>query len=123
MQLVRFRGRELDTAGDGFFASFDGPARAVRCACAITEAVRDLGLEVRAGLHTGECELIDGKVGGVAVHIGARVAGSAKPGEVRGSSTVKDLVAGSGLEFDDRGVHELKGISGGWRLYAVSRSS
>ena len=121
-QLIRFRGRELDTAGDGFFASFDGPARAVRCACAISDAVRELGLEVRAGLHTGECELIEGKVGGVAVHIGARVAGSAQPGEVRVSSTVKDLVAGSGLEFEDRGVHELKGIPGDWRLFAVSRS-
>jgi len=122
-QLIRFRGRELDTAGDGFFASFDGPARAVRCAYAITDAVRELGLEVRAGLHTGECELIEGKVGGVAVHIGARVAGSAEPGEVRVSGTVKDLVAGSGLEFEDRGVHELKGIPGDWRLFAVSRSS
>jgi class 3 adenylate cyclase len=122
-QLVRFRGRELDTASDGFFASFDGPARAVRCACAITESVRDLGLEVRAGLHTGECELIDGKVAGIAVHIGARVARSAGPGEVRVSSTVKDLIAGSGLDFEDRGVQELKGIPGEWHLFAVSRST
>ena len=119
-QLVRFRGRELDTAGDGFFASFDGPARAVRCACAITEGVRDLGLEVRAGLHTGECELLDGKVGGIAVHIGARVAKEAGPGEVLVSSTVKDLVAGSGLEFLERGAAELKGVPGEWRLYAVA---
>jgi len=119
-QLVRFRGRELDTAGDGFFASFDGPARAVRCACAITEGMRDLGLEVRAGLHTGECELLDGKVGGIAVHIGARVAKEAGPGEVLVSSTVKDLVAGSGLEFLERGAAELKGVPGEWRLYAVA---
>ena len=118
-QLVRFRGRELDTAGDGFFASFDGPARAIRCACAIIEQVRELGLEVRAGLHTGECELIDGKVAGVAVHIGARVAASAEPGEVRVSSTVKDLVAGSGLEFESCGAQDLKGIPGEWQLFAV----
>jgi class 3 adenylate cyclase len=120
-QLTRFRGRELDTAGDGFFASFDGPARAVRCARAITDGVRELGLDVRAGLHTGECELIDGKVGGVAVHVGARVAATAAPGEVRVSRTVKDLVAGSGLEFDERGRHELKGIDGEWELFAVRR--
>jgi class 3 adenylate cyclase len=120
-ELVRFRGRELDTAGDGFFASFDGPARAVRCACAITEGVRKLGLDIRAGLHTGECELIDSKVGGVAVHVGARVAATAAPGEVRVSRTVKDLVAGSGLEFDDRGRHELKGIPGEWEIFAVRR--
>jgi pimeloyl-ACP methyl ester carboxylesterase len=118
-QLVRFRGSELDVAGDGFFARFDGPARAVRCACAITESVRELGLEVRAGLHTGECEVLDGKVGGIAVHIGARVAKEAKPGEVLVSSTVKDLVAGSGLRFDERGVATLKGVPDEWRLYAV----
>ena len=118
-QLVRFRGKELDTAGDGFFASFDGPARAIRCACAITEAVRELDLEVRAGLHTGECEVLDGKVGGIAVHIGARVASEAEPGEVLVSGTVRDLVAGSGLEFRERGVAELKGVPGEWRLYAV----
>src|ERR671937_1637682 len=122
-QLARFRGREIDTAGDGFFASFDGPARAIRCACAITHAVRELGLDVRAGLHAGECELIDGKVGGVAVHIGARVAGQAEPGEVLVSSTVKDLVAGSGLGFEDRGVVTLKGIPDEWRLFAVAGSS
>ncbi|HZR92038.1 MAG TPA: adenylate/guanylate cyclase domain-containing protein [Gaiellaceae bacterium] len=118
-QLARFRGRELDTAGDGFLASFDGPARAIRCARAIVESVRELGLEVRAGLHTGECELTEGKVAGIAVHTGARVAALAGSGEVLVSGTVKDLVAGSGLRFDDRGVHELKGIPGEWRLYAV----
>jgi pimeloyl-ACP methyl ester carboxylesterase len=118
-ELVRFRGAELDVAGDGFFARFDGPARAVRCARAITEGVRELGLELRAGLHTGECELMDGKVGGIAVHIGARVAKEAQPGEVIVSSTVKDLVAGSGLRFSDRGAATLKGIADDWRLYAV----
>jgi len=117
--LVRFRGTELDTAGDGFFASFDGPARAIRCACAITEEVKALGLEVRAGLHTGECELLDGKVGGIAVHIGARVAKEARPGEVLVSSTVKDLVAGSRLQFSDRGAAELKGVPGEWRLFSI----
>jgi len=119
-QLVRFRGKEVDTAGDGFFASFDGPARAIRCACAIADSVRELGLEIRAGLHTGECELVEGKVAGIAVHTGARVASHAKPGEVLVSSTVKDLVAGSGLSFEDRGVHELRGIPGEWRLFALS---
>ena len=120
-ELVRFRGREVDTAGDGFFASFDGPARAIRSACAIVEKARDLGLEVRAGLHTGECEVVDGKVAGIAVHTGARVAAQARPGEVLVSSTVKDLVAGSGLHFEDRGAHELKGVPGEWRLFAVDR--
>jgi class 3 adenylate cyclase/alpha-beta hydrolase superfamily lysophospholipase len=118
-QLARFRGREIDTAGDGFFASFDGPARAVRCACATRDAVRDLGIEIRAGVHTGECELLDEKVAGIAVSIGARVAAQAAPGEVLVSSTVKDLVAGSGLEFEERGAAELKGVPGEWRLYAV----
>jgi class 3 adenylate cyclase len=122
-QLVRFAGKEMDTAGDGFFARFDGPARAIRCACAITNAVRELGLEVRQGLHTGECELVDGKVGGIAVHIGARVAAAAEPGEVLVSSTVHDLVAGSGLRFRARGTVELKGIPGDWRLYSVDPSS
>lgn len=121
-QLVRFRGREVDTAGDGFFASFDGPARAIRCACAISESVRELGLDVRAGLHTGECELVDGKVAGIAVHTGARVASQAHPGEVLVSSTVKDLVAGSGIDFRDRGLAALKGIPGEWHLFAVDRS-
>ena len=119
-QLARFRGREIDTAGDGFFASFDGPARGIRCARAIVDSVQALGLDVRAGLHAGECELIDGKVGGVAVHTGARVASEAAPGEVLVSSTVKDLVAGSGLQFGDRGLHALKGL-GDWHLYAVLR--
>jgi len=118
-ELVRARGREVDTAGDGFFAAFDGPARAVRCAQAIAHDVQELGIAVRAGLHTGECELVDGKITGIAVHTGARVAAHAGPGEVLVSSTVKDLVAGSGLEFEDRGVHELKGIPGQWRLYAA----
>ena len=121
-QLMRYRGVEVDTAGDGFFASFDGPARAIRCACAISESVGGIGLDVRAGLHTGECELVDGKVAGIAVHTGARVASEAHPGEVLVSSTVKDLVAGSGIQFEDRGVAELKGIPGEWRLFAVERS-
>jgi len=121
--LVRFRGREIDTTGDGFFASFNGPARAIRCALAITEGVRELGLDVRAGLHAGECEVINGKVGGIAVHIGARVAAQAAPGEVIVSSTVKDLVAGSGIRFQDRGATELKGLPGEWRLYSVEREA
>jgi len=122
-QLVRFRGTEIDTAGDGFFASFDGPARAVRCACAVVEAVRELGIDVRAGLHTGECELVGDKVAGIAVHTGARVAAQADSGEVLVSSTVKDLVAGSGIRFEDRGVCVLKGVPGKWRLFAVERGS
>jgi class 3 adenylate cyclase len=121
-QLVRFRGREINTAGDGFLASFDGPARAIRCAEAIVEGVRALELDVRAGLHTGECELLDGNVAGLAVHTGARVAAQAGPGEVLVSSTVKDLVAGSGLAFQDRGSHELKGLPGKWRLFAVEQA-
>jgi len=119
-ELARFRGVEHDTAGDGFFASFDGPARGIRCACAIRASLSDLDLEIRAGLHTGECELLDGKVAGIAVSIGARVAAQARPGEVLVSQTVKDLVAGSGLAFDDRGAAELKGVPGEWRLYAVA---
>lgn len=119
-QLDRFRGREIDTAGDGLFATFDGPARAVRCACATRDAVRGLGLEIRAGLHTGECEVRGDRVSGMAVHLGARIIGSAAPGEVRVSSTVKDLVVGSGLEFADRGVHRLQGVPGEWHLYAAS---
>ena len=119
-QLERFRGREIDTAGDGFLASFDGPARAIRCAEAAVESVRGIGLDIRAGVHTGECELHGGKLAGIAVHIGARVAGQAGPGEVLVSSTVRDLVAGSGLEFADRGSASLKGVPGEWRLYAVS---
>ena len=104
----------------GFFASFDGPARAIRCARAVVDCVRELGIEVRAGLHTGECELVDGKVAGIAVHTGARVASQANPGEVLVSSTVKDLVAGSGLGFEDRGPRPLKGIPEEWHLYALS---
>jgi class 3 adenylate cyclase/pimeloyl-ACP methyl ester carboxylesterase len=119
-ELSRFRGEEKDTAGDGFFATFDGPARAIRCAQSVAGQVRELGLELRAGLHTGECELHDDKVAGIAVSIGARVAGLASPGEVLVSSTVKDLVAGSGIEFKDRGEHELKGVPGAWRLFAVA---
>jgi pimeloyl-ACP methyl ester carboxylesterase/class 3 adenylate cyclase len=122
-ELLRFRGRELDTAGDGFLASFDGPARAVRCACAIVESMRELDLEIRAGLHTGECELLDGKVAGIAVHTGARVAALAEPGEVLVSNTVKDLVAGSGIRFADRGVRELAGVPGEWHLFAVEGTS
>jgi len=118
-ELARFDGREIDTAGDGFFASFDGPARAIRCAQAIVGSVRPLGLDVRAGLHTGEVELADGKVAGIAVNIGARVAAQADAGDVLVSGTVKDLVAGSGLAFEDRGVTTLKGVPGDWRLFAV----
>ncbi|MDQ3778777.1 MAG: adenylate/guanylate cyclase domain-containing protein [Actinomycetota bacterium] len=121
VELERYRGRELDTAGDGFLATFDGPGRAVACAAAIVAAVRPLGLELRAGLHTGEIELDSASARGIAVHTGARVAAAAAPGEVLVTSTVKDLVAGSGLEFDDRGMHELRGIPGEWRLYAVRR--
>jgi class 3 adenylate cyclase len=118
-ELNRFRGREIDTAGDGFFAIFDGPARAIHCACAIREALASLGIEIRAGLHTGECEVLDDKVSGIAVHIGARVMGQAGPGDVLVTSTVKDLVAGSGLRFIDLDVHALSGIPGEWRLCAV----
>jgi pimeloyl-ACP methyl ester carboxylesterase len=118
-QLARFGGTEIDTTGDGFFASFDGPARAIRCAGAIVESVRALGLEVRAGVHTGECELVDGKIGGIAVHIGARVANEAGAAEVLVSSTVRDLVAGSGIEFRDRGAAQLKGVPGDWRLFVA----
>jgi class 3 adenylate cyclase len=119
-ELARHRGTEVKTTGDGFLATFDGPARGIRCARSIAEGVRQLGIEIRAGLHTGECELRNGDVGGIAVHTGARVSARAEPGEVLVSSTVKDLVAGSGIEFEDRGSHELKGVPGEWRLYAVS---
>jgi pimeloyl-ACP methyl ester carboxylesterase len=118
--LERFRGREVDTAGDGFFATFDGPARAIRCARSIVGDIHTVGLEVRAGLHTGEVELAGDAVRGIAVHTGARVAAYAEAGQVLVSHTVKDLVAGSGIEFADRGVHQLKGIPGDWRLYAVA---
>jgi class 3 adenylate cyclase len=118
--LTTFRGRELDTAGDGFLAAFDGPARAVQCACAISTGVRQLGLQIRAGLHCGECEIAGPKLSGLAVHVGARVAALAAPGEVLASSTVKDLVVGSGIRFESRGVHALKGIPGEWALYAAA---
>jgi class 3 adenylate cyclase len=120
-ELERHRGREVKTMGDGFLATFDGPARAIRCACAARDAIRLLGIEIRAGLHTGECELVgNGDVRGIAVNIGARVGSSANPGEVLVSRTVTDLVAGSGIEFADRGSHALKGVPGEWQLYAVS---
>ncbi len=119
-QLARFRGQEIDTAGDGFFASFDGPARAIRCACAVRDALRQIGIDVRAGIHTGECEIVAGKIAGIAVNVGARIASLAGPAEVLTSSTVKDLVAGSGIEFEDRGEHELRGIPGAWRVFAIT---
>ncbi len=119
-ELARFHGETIDTAGDGFFASgFDGPARAIRCACAIRDAVSSLGLDIRVGVHTGECDIVDGKLAGLAVAVGARVAAQAAVGEVLVSGTVKDLVAGSGISFDARGVRELKGL-GEWPLYAVA---
>ncbi len=118
--IARYRGREVKTMGDGFLAIFDGPARAIRCATAAAQAVPSLGLEIRAGLHTGEVEMLEGDVGGIAVAIGARVGAIADSSEVLVSSTVKDLVAGSGLSFEDRGEHELKGVPGAWRLYAVT---
>ena len=118
-ELGRFRGREIDTAGDGFLAAFDGPARAIRCAAQIVEAVRPLDLEIRAGLHTGECEVVGDKLVGMAVHIGARVAAEANPSEVLVSRTVHDLVAGSGIDFEERGAHALKGVPGTWELFAV----
>jgi len=118
-ELERHRGREVKTLGDGFLATFDGPARAIRCACSARDAMRGLGIEVRAGLHTGECELIGDDVGGIAVNIGARVGSVAGPGEVLVSRTVTDLVAGSGIEFADRGAHALKGVPGEWQLFAV----
>jgi pimeloyl-ACP methyl ester carboxylesterase len=122
-ELDRFRGREVNTAGDGFLAAFDGPARGIRCACAIVEAVGGLGIQIRAGLHTGEVEVIAEDMAGIAVHTGARIAATAGPSEVIVSSIVKDLVAGSGLSFEDRGVHHLKGVMGEWHLFAVEPSS
>jgi class 3 adenylate cyclase len=119
-QLARFRGREVNTSGDGFLAMFDGPQRGIRCAMAIRDAVQALGIEVRAGLHTGECEVRGDDIGGIAVHIGARVSALAGPNDVLVSSTLRDLMIGSGLEFDDRGTHELKGVPGEWRLFAVA---
>lgn len=119
-ELARFRGREIDTAGDGLFAAFDAPARAIRCARALRESARRLGLSTRIGVHTGECELIGEKLGGIAVHTGARVASAAQSDEILVTGTVRDLVAGSGLRFDDRGLHPLKGVPGEWRLFALA---
>jgi class 3 adenylate cyclase len=119
-ELAHFRGQEISTTGDGFLATFDGPARAVRCAVAIRDRLRESGLEVRAGVHTGECERMGDNIGGLAVHIGSRVAGLAGPGEVFASSTVKDLVAGSGIVFEDRGSQSLKGVPGEWRVFRVA---
>jgi class 3 adenylate cyclase len=119
-QLARFRGREVNTSGDGFLAMFDGPQRAIRCAMSIRDTVQSLGIEVRAGLHTGECEVRGDDIGGIAVHIGARVSALAGPNDVLVSSTLRDLVIGSGLEFDERGAYDLKGVPGEWRLFAVA---
>jgi class 3 adenylate cyclase len=119
--LACFRGREVKTTGDGFLATFDIPARGVRCACAIVDEIKLLGIEIRAGLHTGECEMIGDDVNGIAVHTGARVAALAGSGEILVSGTVKDLVAGSGLRFSDRGIQSLKGIPGEWRIFAAQR--
>jgi class 3 adenylate cyclase len=119
--LEHWRGNEIKTNGDGFLATFDGPARAVSCAAELVDEVSELGLSIRAGLHTGECELRDDDVGGIAVHIASRVMHEAEPGEVLASSTVKDLVVGSGLRFSDRGAHELRGVEDAWRLYALER--
>ncbi len=121
-QLARYRGREVNTSGDGFLAMFDGPQRAIRCAMAIRDAVQALGIQVRAGLHTGECEVRGDDIGGIGVHIGARVSALAGPNDVLVSSTLRDLVIGSGLAFEDRGTHELKGVPGEWRLFAVASS-
>jgi class 3 adenylate cyclase len=120
-ELARFRGREVNTAGDGFLIAFDGPGRAIRCAMSICRQVRSLGMEIRAGLHSGECETVGTNLGGIAVHIGSRVAGTANAGEILVSSTVKDLVVGSGIGFEDRGLHTLKGVPGEWHLFAVGR--
>jgi class 3 adenylate cyclase len=119
-QLSRFRGREVNTSGDGFLAMFDGPQRAIRCAMAIRDAVQTLGIQVRAGLHTGECEVRGDDIGGIGVHIGARVSALAGPNDVLVSSTLRDLVIGSGLEFEERGIHQLKGVPGEWHLLAVA---
>jgi pimeloyl-ACP methyl ester carboxylesterase len=121
-ELARFRGREVNTTGDGFLITFDGPGRAIRCAVSISRQVRSLGIEIRAGLHSGECETVGSNIGGIAVHIGSRVAAMANAGEILASSTVKDLVVGSGISFEDRGVHALKGVPGEWHLFAVARA-
>ena len=119
-EIGRFGGREIKSLGDGFFAAFDGPGRALRCARAITEEAHRIGIEVRCGLHTGECEVRDNDLAGIAVHIGARIGGLAQPGEVLVSTTVKDLVIGSGIGFRDRGIHSLKGVPEQWKLYSMS---
>jgi class 3 adenylate cyclase len=119
-ELRRFGGREIDTAGDGFLASFDSPASAIGCARAALGSLREIGVDLRIGVHTGECDVVEGKLRGIAVHIGARVASKAEAGEILVSQTVKDLVTGSGIEFQDRGVHQLKGVPGEWRLYSVT---
>lgn len=118
-QLARFRGKEVKTTGDGFVATFDGPARAIQCGCALRDGAQQLGVDVRVGLHSGEVELRGDDIAGIGVHTGARVLALAEPGEVLVSRTVADLVAGAGFDFDDRGEHELKGVPGSWRLYAV----
>jgi class 3 adenylate cyclase len=122
-ELASFRGKEIDTAGDGFLATFDGPARAVGCACRIRDAMRSLGIEIRAGLHTGEIELSGDQVRGIAVHTGARIAAAAQAGEILVSSTITDLVSGSGIRFEDRGLHALKDIPRQWQLFAASGST
>ena len=122
-ELDRSCGREIDTAGDGFLATFESPAQAVACACDIIKGVGKLGIGIRAGIHTGECEVLEGRVSGIAVHVGARIAATARPGELLVSSTVKDLVTGSGIDFDDRGAHVLRGVPGEWRLFAVHAES
>jgi class 3 adenylate cyclase len=118
-ELIRFRGREIKTTGDGFFATFDGPARAIKCARAISDGVRQLGIEVRVGLHTGECEILGEDLGGISVHIGARIMSHADANEVLVSSTVKNLVAGSGIQFQSKGKFTLKGVPDEWELYTV----
>jgi class 3 adenylate cyclase len=118
--LIRYRGEEQDTAGDGFYVRFDGPARAIRCAQDIIDAVEWLGIEIRAGVHTGECEIVDGKCSGLSVSIGARVMSAAGPSQILVSQTVRDLVAGAGIDFEERGEHDLKGVPGTWRLYEVA---
>ncbi len=122
-ELARFQGREIDTAGDGFLALFDGPGRAIHCAAAVSQAVRALGIEIRAGIHTGECEFVEGKARGIAVHIASRVAGLAGRSEVLVSHTVKDLVIGSGIRFEERGSHVLRGVPGDWRVFSVQLPS
>ena len=121
-QLARHRGNEIDRAGDGVLATFDGPARAIRCASAIVDELRGEGIDIRAGIHAGEVELLADGIGGIAVHIGARVVSEASPGEVLVSSTVRDLVAGSGLELEDRGLHSFKGVEGSWHLFAAVKA-